>query len=141
MQRRRIIRFLIIFLLILVTSWLFLNYLKYNVRYYQLFKEQRELFEEIKDGVESIDDTKLEYTNENWGAFLYIPSYQYHDEVDPSLQDTIRLMKVLSKGALSRLTYDERDGENLLTFTFDWERVDGDTYHIVYCKSGKVVES
>ncbi|WP_078551653.1 hypothetical protein [Bacillus alkalicellulosilyticus] len=140
MQRRRIIRFLIIFLLILVTSWLFLNYLKYNVKYYQLFRDHRELFETVKDGVESIDDSKLEYTYENWGVFLYNASYQYHVEVTQTLQDNIGQIKVSSKGALSKLSYNESDGEKLLTFVFDWEGVNGDTYHIVYCKSGKVVE-
>ncbi|WP_078551651.1 hypothetical protein [Bacillus alkalicellulosilyticus] len=141
MQRRRIIRFLIIFLFLAVPIWLFLNYLKYNVEYYQLFRDQRELFEAVKDEVESIDDSKLDFTSNGETILLYYASNKFHDEVPWSLQDKIRQLKKLSEEELSKLSYVESDEKNLLIFTFDWERVNGDTYHIVYCKNGEVVES
>ncbi|WP_182200278.1 hypothetical protein [Paraliobacillus salinarum] len=116
--------------------------MKTNVRYYHFFEDQRELFEDVKDGIDHIDKSKLEWQRSNpWGSLLYSVPNMFDDEVQPSLQDKINQINDLLGGELSRLRYYERDGQSLIIFVFDWERVDGDTYDIVYSKSRDALES
>lgn len=140
MLRRKIIRFGIIAPLVILTVWLFINYMKSNVEYYHLFEDQHELFKAVKDEIEHSEKSKLGYQSNTWGNILYNNPKQFHDEVRPSLREKIKQINHLSGGELSVLSYDESDGKILITFTFDWERVDGDTYDIVYSKSRDGVE-
>lgn len=138
MLRRRIIKFGISVLVVFVAIGLFLNYMKSNVEHYHLFEDRRELFEAVKDEIEHIDKSKLGYQSNPWGSLLYTRN-QFHDEVRSNLRYKIKQIK--SGSDLSKLRYDESEGDILIIFSFNWERVDGNTYHIVYCKSKDVVES
>lgn len=114
--------------------------MKSNVEYYHLFEDQPEVFEAVKDEVGHFDKSKIGYESNTWDCLLYNPN-QFHDEVRPSLRNKIMQINELSGGDLSKLRYHESDGKTLIIFTFDWERVDGDTYHIVYSENRDGVES
>jgi hypothetical protein len=142
MHRRRIIAFsMALFLVVFAAIWLFINYSKSNVEYYHLFENQRELFQAVKDEIGYIEKSKSGHQSNTWDNPLYDAPNQFHDEAGPSLRDKIKQIFELSGGELSKLRYDKSNGEILIIFTFDWERVDGDTYEIVYSKSRDGVES
>lgn len=120
-------------------------YMNSRVEYYQVFKDQHELFEEVKDEVEGMGEKKLEYKSDSGDIFLFrnggnAAPDQFHDEVSDNLLSNIEQINELSGDKLDQLRYAQRDGEMLISFVFDWERAYGDTFHIVYCESRDVVE-
>jgi hypothetical protein len=143
MLRRKIIGFSVAVLVIFVVIWLVMTYMNSTVEYYHVFKEQRELFEVVKDEVE---DSVLMYQRNYGDGHLYrnggnAAPDQFKDEVSAILQKRIKQINKFSGNKLDHLKYAESDGEVLISFIFDWERAYGDTYHIVYCKSrGRIVQ-
>ena len=141
MNRRKIIAVLLVF----VAVCLVVVYMNSRVEYYQVFKDQRELFKEMKDEVEGMGEKKLGYGSDSGDIFLFrnggnAAPDQFHDEVSDNLLSNIEQMNELSGDTLDQLRYSQSDGEMLISFVFDWERTYGNTYHIVYCESRDVVE-
>ena len=141
MNRRKSIAVLLVF----VAVCLVVVYMNSRVEYYQVFKDQRELFKEMKDEVEGIGEKKLGYESDSGDTCLYrnggnAAPDQFHDEVSDNLLSDIEHINELSGDILDQIRYAQSDGEMLISFVFDWERTYGDTYHIVYCKSRDVVE-
>lgn len=140
MVLRKIIQFSTAVLVVFVSIWLVVVYRNSTVEYYQVFEDQRELFEAMKAEVESIDDSILGYQSNSGDIFLYsnggnaTPDH-FHHEVNASLRGRIKQIKKLSENKLDQLRYSESGGQILIIFIFDWERAYGDTYHIVYSKS------
>ena len=141
MNRRKIIAVLCVF----VAIYLVVAYMNSRVEYYQVFKDQRELFIEVKDGVEGMGEKKLGYESDSGDISLFrnggnAAPDQFHDEVSDNLLSNIEQINELSGDKLDQLRYAQSDGEMLISFVFDWERAYGDTYNIVYCESRDVVE-
>ncbi|MBQ4901176.1 hypothetical protein KB559_20235 [Paenibacillus sp. Marseille-P2973] len=110
---------------------------------YDIFKEHHELFEAVKDETELLMN-KQEEAGDTGVTILYNTggnaSIDSFDEVvNPSLQNKIQELDVLSEGKLSILRYSKQGGESLIQFLFDWESAYGDPYHIVYCESRDIL--
>ena len=104
-----------------------------RVEYYQVFKDQRELFKEVKDEVEGMGEKKLGYESDSGDIFLFrnggnAAPDQFHDEVSDNLLSNMEQMNELSGDKLDQLRYAQSDGKMLISFVFDWERAYGDTY-------------
>jgi hypothetical protein len=132
-------------LVVFVAVWLVIAYLNPSVEYYQVFEDERELFDAVKDEVKSMEVGKLGYQSDSGDIFLYrsggnAAPDQFHDEVSSSLRDSIEQINEFSGDKLDQLRYAEGEGEMLISFVFDWERAYGDTYHIVYGDSREAVE-
>ena len=139
MNRRKIIA------VVFLAFCLVVAYMNTRVEYYQVFKDQRELFKEVKDEVEGMEEKKLGYESDSGDIFLFrnggnAAPDQLHNEGSDNLMSNIEQINDLSGGKLDQLRYVQSDGEMLISFVFDWERAYGDTYHIVYCESRDVVE-
>ena len=67
MNRRKIIAVVLAF----VAFCLVVANLNSRVEYYQVFKNQRELFEEVKDEVEGMGEKKLGYESDAGDIFLF----------------------------------------------------------------------
>jgi hypothetical protein len=81
-----------------------------------------------------------ENPRENGVATLYLTggnaSIDYFDDrVTTSLQRNIRELDGWSERKLSMVWYNVQEGKRLVQFMFNWERANGEPYHIVYSES------
>lgn len=139
MNRRKLALFGgIVAVVVVVVTGIIINYIHSEAKY-EIFKDHRELFQAVKDEAVLLMSEQGD-RNEIGDTFLYsnggnAAADQFYDVMSMSLQDKIQQIALLSEDKLSFLRYSKQEGESFLRFVFDWERVYGNTYHIVYCES------
>ncbi len=145
-RRKRTLFRVIAAVVIVVVAGFVINYIHSEAEY-DIFKDHRELFEAVKNEAELLVGDQADHgKRDNIGnIFLYThggnaAADQFYDVMSASLQGKIQQIAVLSGDELSFLRYSKQEGKSLFRFVFDWERVYGNTYHIVYCESRDMVE-